>query len=243
VVQVGNLSRPGTRGEVHAMPWQENGPLRFPAIDSTLNRVSPPLTCGQIGTIWSQKGNSYTQIVDLADIDNSRSVLPPGISEDPKSPFHWDQVPLWVKGTTHAAPLSRKRVEALAVSSRTLAVIAYEGPASSGERLAADAGEGGRFVPAIPKADAATSRSKPLAGRKPNDARLETSLRFLIGPDRSREEIDARIDELRAYVKGNADLTAQLASGLRLVVQLGYGTEYARQRMRALAVELSASPR
>ena len=102
--------------EVHRMPYQENGPLRLPSIDSQLDLTSPPLACGQVSTIWSQPGNSYTQIVDLADPDNSRSLLPPGVSEDPGSPFHTDQMALWVAGTTHPAPLSRDRIEAIAVS-------------------------------------------------------------------------------------------------------------------------------
>lgn len=108
-----------TRGgstEVHRMPYQENGPLRLPSVDSQLDLTSPPLSCGQVSTIWSQLGNSYTQVVDLADLDNSRSLLPPGVSEDPASPFHTDQMAMWVAGTTHPAPLSRDRIEAIAVS-------------------------------------------------------------------------------------------------------------------------------
>jgi len=137
--------------EIHAMPYQENGPLRFPSSDRT---QSPPLTCGQVSTIWSQQGNSYTQIVDLADIDNSRSLLPPGISERRDSPFHWNQTPLWVEGATHAAPLARAKVEALAASSATLTVQPYQGPPSSGEKLARSEREGA-FAPALPKPDPA----------------------------------------------------------------------------------------
>ncbi|HNS35938.1 MAG TPA: penicillin acylase family protein, partial [Mesotoga sp.] len=61
-------------------------------------------------TIWSQLGNSYTQVVDLSNIDNSRAFLPPGISEDPRSPHFFDQVALWVAGETRPAPLSREEV-------------------------------------------------------------------------------------------------------------------------------------
>jgi penicillin amidase len=115
----------GQSREIHQMPYQQNGALKLPSLDRGLDLVSPPLSCGQVGTIWSQKGNSYTQIVDLGDTDNSRTVLPPGISEDPESPFHTDQMDLWVQGTTHPAPLSRERVEAIAVSHVTLAVEPY----------------------------------------------------------------------------------------------------------------------
>ncbi len=128
--------------EVHAMPYQQNGPLGFPSLDPAADLVSPPLECGEVSTIWSQKGNSYTQIVDLADIENSRSMLPPGISEDPESPFHADQVPLWVAGTTHPAPLSRARVVELSSSRVLLQSQPYEGVDSPPPRLAkaADAG-------------------------------------------------------------------------------------------------------
>jgi len=106
-----------TRGiAVHVMPYQANGPLALPLLDPALELQSPSLPCPQVGTIWSQAGNSYTQIVDLADIDSSRTILPPGISEDPASPFHKDQIEMWVAGTTHPAPLSRNRVEEIAVS-------------------------------------------------------------------------------------------------------------------------------
>jgi penicillin amidase len=111
--------------EIHQMPYQQQGPLQFPALAPEHDLVSPPLSCGQGGTIWSQKGNSYTQIVDLADPDNSRTVLPPGISEDPESPFHADQMDLWARGGTHPAPLTRKKVEEIAVSQTTVTVDQY----------------------------------------------------------------------------------------------------------------------
>jgi len=59
-------------------------------------------------------------------VDNSRAVLPPGISEDPDSPFHADQVPLWVAGTTRPAPLGRAAVEAIAASRTTLTIAPYQ---------------------------------------------------------------------------------------------------------------------
>jgi len=115
--------------EVHPMPYQVNGPLRFPSLDARLDLSSPPLSCGQGSTIWSQRGNSFTQIVDLADPDRSRTLLPPGISEDPESPFHADQMDLWVRGETHPAPLSRAKVEEITVSRLRLEVPASQVPA------------------------------------------------------------------------------------------------------------------
>jgi penicillin G amidase len=114
--------RPSPDGEVHRMPYQAAGPLGFPSLDPDLDLVSPPLSCTQGGTVWSQIGNSYTQIVDLVDPDNSRTVLPPGISEDPESPHHTDQMEIWARGATHPAPLSRARVEEVTVSRTVLRV-------------------------------------------------------------------------------------------------------------------------
>jgi penicillin G amidase len=118
----------GDSREFHTMPYQQNGPLQFPPVDRRLDLTSPALACGQVGTIWSQKGNSYTQIVDLADVDGSRTVLPPGISEDAESAHHLDQMDIWVRGTTHPAPLSRQRVQEIAVSTETLTVQDYLAP-------------------------------------------------------------------------------------------------------------------
>jgi penicillin amidase len=134
----------------HAMPYQAGARLGFPSLDKARDLISPPMTCGHVGTIWSQAGNSYSQIVDLADVDRSRSVLPPGISEDPDNPFHASQLPLWAKGTTHPAPLSRKLVETMASSRTTLTAARYEGPDRPPERTVAATGEA-RVIPAIPK--------------------------------------------------------------------------------------------
>ncbi|MBI2926585.1 MAG: penicillin acylase family protein [Verrucomicrobia bacterium] len=242
--RAGARARPGLIAQ-HAMPYQANGPLGFPSLDSALDLRSPPLSCTQGGTIWSQAGNSFSQIVDLANVDNSRSVLPPGLSEDAASPFHTNQVPLWVAGATHPAPLSRKRVEAITVQRRTLRTIAYAGPAAPRERLAAEDREAGaRFIPAIP-ATGPTSRdsraSEPLPGRKPDDAQLEAALRYLIRPERVASELDAKVNELRDYVKVDRNLRAQLASGLKLILHLKYGTAEAQQRMGDLLRELEAA--
>ncbi|WP_214079621.1 penicillin acylase family protein [Mesotoga sp.] len=92
----------------------------FPSILPNANRIMPSLTTTSANTIWSQLGNSYTQVVDLSNIDNSRAFLPPGISEDPRSPHFFDQVALWVAGETRPAPLSREEVMKYAELVRTL---------------------------------------------------------------------------------------------------------------------------
>jgi penicillin amidase len=119
----------GKSTEVAVLTYESCGPLRFPSANPLLDKTSPPLSCGQGGTIWSQLGNSYSQIVDLANPDNSRSLLPPGNSEDPDSPFHTDQMALWVEGGTHPAPLSRQQVENM-MASRTVLEVSFSAKAA-----------------------------------------------------------------------------------------------------------------
>ncbi|MEQ8766044.1 MAG: penicillin acylase family protein [Planctomycetota bacterium] len=65
-----------------------------PAFDFTAG----PLQVTMGNTILSQQGNSYSQWVNFADLDGSRSVLPPGISEDPASPLFRSNEAAWVAG-------------------------------------------------------------------------------------------------------------------------------------------------
>jgi penicillin amidase len=83
----------------------------FPSLDPALDFVSAVLSDPEGGTIWSQKGNSYTQWVDLADPDRSLALLPPGISENPASAFYRVEQTLWERGELRLAPLSRSAVE------------------------------------------------------------------------------------------------------------------------------------
>lgn len=218
----------------HSMPFQTNGPLGLPSLDPALDLVSPPLSCPETGTIWSQPGNSYTQIVDLDDVDNSRTLLPPGISEDPESPFHTDQMEAWVRGTTHAAPLSRHRVEELASSRVTLdtGLTHYTSPV----RRAPARVPAGRFIAAIP------AGVKQLPGRKPDDSRLELGLRYLIRPERTEREAAAKAAELKSLASSDPGLQAQLVGGLRLVLHLDYGNEAGKKVMRDLLRRLHSAP-
>jgi len=229
----------------HKMPYQASGPLAFPSVDPALDMVSPPLHCTETGTIWSQHGNSYSQIVDLGDVDRSRSLLPPGVSEDPESPYYTNQVALWVRGATHPAPLSRKAVEALTVSRKTLQAAPYAGPCAPAITLAPTTDEPGvRFIAAIPQANPGrqAAAAQPLPGRKPDDAQLEASLRYLIRTERTPDEVETRIAELKAYVKESSALRAELVSGLKLVLHLKYGTAVSQERMAGLLRELDNEP-
>jgi penicillin amidase len=110
---VPDIGRPAVPSEeqTYSLPYQTN--LEgFGSLDPEKDFVSPPLTCVMVDTIWSQRGNSYSHVVDLSDVDNSLSLLPPGVSEDPASPHFKDQANLWAAGEMHPAPLTRERVMA-----------------------------------------------------------------------------------------------------------------------------------
>jgi penicillin amidase len=83
----------------------------FPSLEAGLDFVSGVLSDPEGGTIFSQKGNSYTQWVDLSGPDRSLALLPVGITENPASPYYRIEQVLWEKGELRPAPLSRGAVE------------------------------------------------------------------------------------------------------------------------------------
>lgn len=102
-----------------ALPYEVN--LEgFPTLDRSLDLVSAPLFDPEGATIWSQRGNSYSQWVDLAHVDDSLALLPVGISEDPESTYYLGEKTAWESGTLRAAPLDRSLVEGMATSRMTL---------------------------------------------------------------------------------------------------------------------------
>jgi len=242
--------RPAARDAARSIsiPYQRTLPLNLPAVDPSLDFTSPPLTCLDTGAIWSQPGNLYSQIVDLADVDKSRSMIAPGNAED--GPFRTNQVDLWVRGTTHPAPLSRTKVEALGVRAQSLNAIAYRGSLSSSQHTVSEAPREVRFVPAIPPVTATTdAAAKPLPGRKPDDPRLEAAFRVILRQGTSNEEVDAQLADCRAYVRGNTGLTAQLRNAALLGeylieesaagrLKVPYGSPYVLERFKALLREL-----
>ncbi len=76
-----------------------------------------PVEVEYIGTILSQPGNSYSQFVNFAALEQSRAVMPPGASEDPASPWFDNQVATWAAGELVTAPLALDAVLADAVES------------------------------------------------------------------------------------------------------------------------------
>lgn len=77
----------------------------FPSLDRSKDVKAPPLDCVDGDTILSQAAQSYSQYVPLHDVDAARSLLP--------SPATFE---LWSKGELHAAPITRKGVDAIATS-------------------------------------------------------------------------------------------------------------------------------
>jgi hypothetical protein len=239
--------RPATPDASRAItiPYQRTIPHNLPVVDALLDLVSPPLTCLDQGTIWSQPGNTYTHIVDLADVDNSRSMCAPGNAEDAAGSFRANQMDLWVAGTTHPAPLSRDKIEPLTVQRETLQPQPYQGPASSPERTVTDLEPSCRFVAAIGPVVAEVESKPPLPGRKPDDPTLEAAFRFVLRHDRTPDEIDKRLTEIQAYVANQPALQAELREALKLGIYLieeaqagrlriPYGSPHCLRKMRAM---------
>ncbi len=80
----------------------------FPSLDPKEDRHLPALFCVDGSTIQSQANQSYSQMVNLAQVDRSLSILPPGQSERPPSRF--STLKLWQEAKLHPAPLSRTEV-------------------------------------------------------------------------------------------------------------------------------------
>ena len=78
------------------------------------------ITCLDGQTIKSQAAQSYTQQVRLDEVDSATTICPIGHSDRFDSPWHASTMMLWGQGKLHAAPLSRKAVEKIAVARETL---------------------------------------------------------------------------------------------------------------------------
>ena len=247
---------PDAAGRTITMPYQGMTPLQLPKIDPTLDIVSPPLTCLDTGTIWSQPGNLYTHIVDLAAIDNSRAMIAPGNSEDAASPLRTAGIELWVQGRTRPAPLSREKVEQLGCTATRLAVQAYVGPLASPALTVDQPDPAARWVAAIPAVVAAPetvlARPRPADAQKPDDPQLESAFRVILrASGTSNDEVDLQLAEAHKYVDGKPELIRQLRGaavlGIYLIeesaagrLKVQYCSPYVLTRLRALLEELDA---
>jgi penicillin amidase len=94
----------------------------FPALNRAEALPFPELSRIDGGTIGCQTAQSYTQWVPLHDPDLAQSILPIGQSERPDQASRTSTLELWRESRLHPAPLSRDKVEALSVSTKTLRV-------------------------------------------------------------------------------------------------------------------------
>jgi hypothetical protein len=183
----------------------------------------------------------------MHDPDEARTILPIGSSEDPRSVHRFSTYGDWSRGRLHPAPLSRDAVDRLAVSREELSRV--DQPA---ERRAAER-EPARSRRAAPRRPAPSPR-QPLPGQKPDDPTLESAIRYLNRPERTQQEVRAKLQELREYVAGNAALTRELQAGLELFTHLmresqagrlpiRYGTPETLELVDEFYRKLKAEPR
>ena len=209
----------------------------FPGLDPNLDVSVPRLRTYDGSTILSQRAQTYTQFVPLHDVDAARSILPPGTSEDPVSPFRFSTYATWGQGELHPAPLSRGAVEAIMVSVTNLT-----------ETLRRPA----RPLRARAPQQRPRATRRPLPGKSPSDPTLQSAIRYLNRPERTAQEVKAKIEELGSYVEGDADRRVELVQGLELFIHLmkesqagrmpiSYGTPRTLKQVEAFYRRLTAS--
>ncbi len=172
----------------------------FPGLDNRDIPV-PHLKTYDGSTILSQRAQAYTQFVPLHDVDAALSILPPGTSEDPASPFQFSTYAHWSQGKLHPAPLSREASNAIMVSVKNL----LETPRRPGRQL---------------QERPAQAVRQPLPGKSPDDPTLQSAIRYLNRPERTEPEVQAKIQALSLYIRGDAARRAELVQGLELFIHL-----------------------
>jgi penicillin G amidase len=90
------------------------------SLDRSLDVAIPTLRVTDGGTIHSQRQQAYTQWVPMADPDRALAILPPGNSEDPRSPHRTSALEDWAESRLRPAPLSRESVLRNAESTRKI---------------------------------------------------------------------------------------------------------------------------
>ena len=98
--------------------WSIDG---FGSLDPSRDLPMPATRSNDIGTIFAQQTQSYTQFVPLDDADQAQAILPIGSSERPGSRYRTTTLKEWETGELHPAPLSRVAVDRLKTESKTLA--------------------------------------------------------------------------------------------------------------------------
>lgn len=204
----------------------------WPGLDPALDMPLPRLRTRDGSTILSQRAQAYTQFVPLHDTDAALAILPPGASDRPNDPARFSTYAGWALGELHPAPLSREAVKQIMVSSKRLDEAEAPAPAAPVQRR--------------PQAE-----RKPLPGEVPDDATLQSAIRYLNRQERTEAEVTAKVAELRSYVEGNAALKDQLAQGLVRFIHImresqagrtpfPYGTPATLKAMEAFHTELTS---
>jgi hypothetical protein len=220
----------------------------FPGLDTQYDVGLPMLTTIDGATILSQRAQAYTQFVTLDDPDQSRTILPIGSSDDPRSQFRFSTYGDWSRGKLNPAPLSRAAVDAITVSQRSLSGV---------DRPIRRTGEPRRADGRQQRAGAAARRQMPdieLPGRAPSDPTLEMAIRFLNRAERSEAEVTAKLEELERYIAGNADLKAELLAALERFtfvmresqagrIPIRYGTPQTLKLVEQFFIKLKADDR
>jgi penicillin amidase len=101
------------------LTWFANAAALGDHFPGNFTYAPPTLQCGDGQTIWSQGGQTYTQFVDFAAIDESLAILPPGNAEGPGH-FQTSQGSDWSAGVLGPAPLSAGAVGELEVETLVL---------------------------------------------------------------------------------------------------------------------------
>lgn len=92
--------------------------LTVPPTNTTVD--VPTLRCVDGNTIWSQKGETYTQFVDMSAIDSSETILAPGNPEGPQGDLWRSQLQGWADGSLKSTALTLEAIDALGTPAVTL---------------------------------------------------------------------------------------------------------------------------
>jgi acyl-homoserine lactone acylase PvdQ len=93
-------------------PWPAS---ILPSLEYTVT-----LLCPSTATIWSQPGECYKFLATMRNIDNSKAMCPPGVSENPGTATYRNHETDWLAGNMYAAPITEATVRATAISTITL---------------------------------------------------------------------------------------------------------------------------
>ena len=149
------------------------------------------------------------------------------------------------KATANFALVQPGIVDAPAIVAAMAQVCGDPRPPTAESLLAKRRGSGaagremaGKGAPQTRPAAGAAARNN-LPGAAPTDAQLLQLLRSFINQDNDQATVDRLVKDVRAYVKGNPDLTRQAVGGWTRVLYLKYGTEYAQEAGKAMVEELN----